>query len=814
MADIATMTLRIHTGDLQRANKELNDLQRNASATVGKIDVLNRAFRSGAQDLRRYSDSLHQMSTRLGPLNNELGKLIRQQRQTQSSVSRSAFDEQGLRRHGAALQQLRRQMGQQAADMHTGNNNAKAYKETLNTLSTNMLGLVSSLASGEPVWKVALNHGAQLVTSFGGVSNTLQALRPLLVTTSAALGGVIGGVATLASWGYNVRESFDSMRTSIIMTNGQAFNSIGQMESLAVSIGSMTNSSISSNETLLTSLNRLGRYSAPQIGIIAKATQDLGAVTEVTAEEVEANFRKIADDPVKGLAELGKQYGFVNVEMLEHVSRLVDAGKSTDAATLAMQFYGDETGRQSAAIMENMSPLSLMWMDVKKWASDAAHGVGVDMLAMARLVKDIVGTLIDEVRLLITKGDGLISGFIVDSLGPIAKMAHVDFLNGFIETNKKIVEDSQKTSAKLEESIFQGHARISAGLAGYREAMTAEQPPVHKGDSREQIDTWLGKRNKRSGFYSPTAVAAPVSSAKGQEKPDYGHIAADYINQQRSKSQQVLQESGVSDRELQRRRELQQLSRENKENPFAANMVSELTNTFAAEDKVRGDWLAGARKGWSEYLDTATNVYASMADVGRATFNGLSGMLTDMVTTGKTSFQEFTSSILKMIVQVINQLLVAFMVQKAMGWIARDASSGGNTPGAVPMGLKSSGGYTGDGGKYDAAGVVHRGEFVMTKEATQRIGVGHLYAMMRGYADGGLVGERAPMFGLKGDRGGGITVNSTVVMSQDGNARNAGESPAGGMGKIVQGIVNQAITERLSKELKPGGLIWNASGAR
>jgi Phage-related minor tail protein len=436
MADIATMTLRIHTDDLQRANKELKDLQRNASATVGKVDVLNRAFRSGAQDLRRYSDSLHQMWTRLSPLNNELDKLIRQQRQTQSSVSRSAFDEQGLRRHGAALQQLRRQMGQQAADMHAGNNNAKAYKETLNTLSANMLGLVSSLASGEPVWKVALNHGAQLVTSFGGVSNTLQALRPLLATTSAALGGVIGGVATLASWGYNVRESFDNMRTSIIMTNGQAFNSIGQMESLAVSIGSMTNSSISSNESLLASLNRLGRYSAPQIGIIAKATQDLGAVTEVTAEEVEANFRKIADDPVRGLAELGKQYGFVNVEMLEHVSRLVDAGKSTEATTLAMQLYGDETGRQSAAIMESMSPLSLMWIDVKKWASDAAHGVGVDMLAMARLVKDIVGTLIDEVRLLITKGDGLISGFIVDSLGPIAKMAHVDFLNGFIETNK------------------------------------------------------------------------------------------------------------------------------------------------------------------------------------------------------------------------------------------------------------------------------------------------------------------------------------------------------------------------------------------
>ena len=146
--------------------------------------------------------------------------------------------------------------------------------------------------------------------------------------------------------------------------------------------------------------------------------------------------------------------------------------------------------------------------------------------------------------------------------------------------------------------------------------MTAEQPPVHKGDSREQIDTWLGKRNKRSGFYSPTAVAAPVSSAKGQEKPDYGHIAADYINQQRSKSQQVLQESGMSERELQRRRELQQLSRENKENPFAANMVSELTNTFAAEDRFVATGSPVRVKDGANIWIPATNVYASMADVG------------------------------------------------------------------------------------------------------------------------------------------------------------------------------------------------------
>ena len=54
----------------------------------------------------------------------------------------------------------------------------------------------------------------------------------------------------------------------------------------------------------------------------------------------------------------------------------------------------------------------------------------------------------------------------------------------------------------------------------------------------------------------------------------------------------------------------------------------------------------------------------------------------------------------------------------------------------------AEGGYTGDGGKYEPAGIVHAGEFVFTKEQTRRAGVANLYAMadaLAGYAKGGLV---------------------------------------------------------------------------
>ena len=63
----------------------------------------------------------------------------------------------------------------------------------------------------------------------------------------------------------------------------------------------------------------------------------------------------------------------------------------------------------------------------------------------------------------------------------------------------------------------------------------------------------------------------------------------------------------------------------------------------------------------------------------------------------------------------------------------------------VPGGGFAEGGYTGNGTKYEPAGVVHRGEYVFTKKATEKIGVPTLNIMHRklnGYADGGFVGNQ------------------------------------------------------------------------
>ena len=292
-----------------------------------------------------------------------------------------------------------------------------------------------------------------------------------------------------------------------------------------------------------------------------------------------------------------------------------------------------------------------------------------------------------------------------------------------------------------------------------------------------------------------------------------------YVTQMSEKRQALRESAGLSDRDARRRMEEAQLAQgwQNQggslQDDGYKRQLQAARDFYAEEDKLRADWKQGALKGWNEYLDSATNVYSSAANVANAAFTGLSDTLTSLATTGSANVKSFGVSMLKMVVDVINKLLVAYAVQAAMGWIGSSLSapSGGNNPGAVPMGLHYDGGYTGDGGKYEPKGIVHGGEFVFTKEATRNIGVGNLYAMMhsaQGYADGGYVGN-APMHGLTAAGGNSIVVHAPVTITQESsNGGDVSAANTANTARQLQGIVQTEITDRLKREISPGGLLY------
>ncbi|UAN48062.1 phage tail tape measure protein [Serratia sp. JSRIV001] len=285
--------------------------------------------------------------------------------------------------------------------------------------------------------------------------------------------------------------------------------------------------------------------------------------------------------------------------------------------------------------------------------------------------------------------------------------------------------------------------------------------------------------------------------------------------QQAKRAEIAFLATGATARDSQRQSERDRLTTEYADNPGAQKQVlSSLDETYAERDRLEQDWKAGALNGLNEYLEKATDVYSSVSNVAMSALSGISNMMTDLVTTGKASFRDFTTSILKMIIDIINKLLVAYAVKSMLG----ESEGGGSITSALGKIFSfDTGGYTGDGGKYEPAGVVHRGEFVMTKEATDRIGVDNLYAMMRGYANGGLVGNTvsgsAPMHGLRSSEGSQLTINAPVTINQQGQQQSqSGNGDA--VAKAYQQVIDVSVREGIARELRPGGQIWYAQNSR
>lgn len=68
----------------------------------------------------------------------------------------------------------------------------------------------------------------------------------------------------------------------------------------------------------------------------------------------------------------------------------------------------------------------------------------------------------------------------------------------------------------------------------------------------------------------------------------------------------------------------------------------------AAQEKaaIEGDYTAGLKKGMMDWSSDAGNVYGQVKDATTRTFDGMTSMLTNFVTTGKASFSDFAKSVL------------------------------------------------------------------------------------------------------------------------------------------------------------------------
>ncbi|EEY7580581.1 phage tail tape measure protein, partial [Escherichia coli] len=259
--------------------------------------------------------------------------------------------------------------------------------------------------------------------------------------------------------------------------------------------------------------------------------------------------------------------------------------------------------------------------------------------------------------------------------------------------------------------------------------------------------------------------------------------AARFEQQQSAKQAAISAKArGLTDRQAQRESEEQRLRDVYGDNPQAlAQVTGALKQTWADEDMLRGDWLAGLKSGWGEWAESATDSFSQVKSAATQTFDGIAQNMAAMLTGAEADWRGFTRSVLSMMTEILLKQAMVGIVGR-IGSAIGGAFAGGGAHVSTGTAISSaaanfnfaSGGFTGTGGKYEPAGIVHRGEFVFTKEATSRIGVGNLYRLMRGYAEGGYVGGAGSPAQMRRAEGINFNQNNHVVIQNDGINGQAG----------------------------------------
>ncbi|HEF2140046.1 TPA: phage tail tape measure protein [Escherichia coli] len=821
------------------------------------------------------------------------------------------------------------------------------YSAALRTLPAQFTDIATQLAGGQSPFLILLQQGGQIKDSFGGLSPMLQALRDalfgfneesretsesaagisdaaeglnntseaaeklgraggLLNTFNLAIAGTVGLLALLAGAAYSSSQQFDNVARSLILMGGAGFSSMQQLNDAAKAVADNAGASLAESVDTLVQLNDTGKYTADQMSKIAKSILAMGDAGLDTKAAL-ADFSRLASDPIKALASLNQQYGFVDEAMIKHIIQLRKQKGEQAAVTEAIELFAGVMAKRAEETNKATDNIGQTWENLKKSASDTFGDIGITVRAWGNQIIDIfelVKSSIKDLFLNITSLDAKFTSTIAGWADKIpGGGALANFLGMDVEAMKKAGAEADKEIEANKKRYNELWKRVTApnAQANYEAEARGSNVKGDGGTSRESRDAVsklaqdsakktkeakatldAGDRtlenyraqartltetletlrktgetqvrytefSKQQSHFAELDEAAKTRALTAQEKSllsnreailnaakvvdqknkeveaqqkinGLAQQANKYVTQMTEKSEALRSGAGLSSRMAQRMTEEAQLRQGwlngggNLEDAGYEKELAALRNYYAEEDKLRGDWKAGALAGWNEYLEAATDTYSAVKNVAGSALTGLSDMLTDLMMTGKASIKAFGMSMLKMIAEVVNRLLVAYAVQAAMGWISGGAG-GGSTPGGAYSNAASSGtSLFANGAVFESPGLhqyangVYDSPQHFTFQGASKFAKGGVFGEAGPEAIMPLTRDSAGRLGVRAQGGGGSApqVNIDIYVDNKGNATSNTSGDGSAAARALGKEIEAKVTEILARAARSDGFL-------
>lgn len=678
------------------------------------------------------------------------------------------------------------------------------YKQAMAQLPMQITDIVTSLASGMPVWMIAIQQGGQIKDSFGGVANTFKALMTFVTPLSVGMTALTGALGYAA---YN------------------AYKANAQLKEITKTVQEATGLSGDFAERIATGIQALSDKTGESADNLAKAyisTKD--GATEAIQKLVDVGFTY--DEAKAKVNEYKNASSFVslNNEIADHKNKVLELGDSWYAVLKAKRDYASPSGGLLGKELGYVNPMLQFakntYEDIGKIVKDAnkdmaerAARIDRENLSLNRVraAQEALNKAIEDQKNVARTADEELKKRAAEN---------VEFRRKELEEAKKAQQQKEKVGGvvkapteQLDKELYVLKAQLET-LKEHRtvnDVISRQRQSLWSIEKQIQILEEAQSKRKLTGAEQALLNEQKAVLAMAKEKAEIG----DQIVLQQRKNKQYqdglkfiqqtsdaidamnLRQSGATDLQIQRELELKKLRTDyvagggSIDDEIYQQMEAKLKEYYATEDQLRNNWIAGAKNAWEVYGQDAMDMYGNVQDIASEALNGLTNQMATFLATGKANFKSFATSIIQMIIQMITKMVIFNAISGAIGG---DTWTIGSLLKNVGF---ATGGYTGDGGKYEPAGVVHKGEFVMTKEATKRIGVGNLYKMMRGYANGGVVGGASYT-------GGGVSSGATNLniggISVD---INNGSDPKG-----LETGVKMIFTDMIKRSCTQGGEVY------
>ncbi|HCD2543697.1 TPA: phage tail length tape measure family protein [Klebsiella pneumoniae] len=431
--------------DFEQYSTRLNEMRvqvekaAHASTEAGRQEAA--AAREAAQAEAQQAASKEQFINRL-----------REQAETMNFSTRELLEykaaQLGISDEAAPLIQ---KLSEQSSAMKYGSISAGQYAQAMKYLPMQMTDVVTSLASGMPLWMVAIQQGGQIADSFGGLGNIFEIIaskfrdvstssedagdsladtagdaaegaeqfRSLFSGVTLARVGLVGVAAVIAAVGYaaiSASGDQDKFNESIAKSGNFAGTTAGQLEDMAVSIGGMK-SNYGDVRDILSGLVSSGKFTGETLNSVAQAASMMAELSGQSADQVVSQFTKMTDGVASWAASTNQQYHYLDLETYQRIQNLEDQGRKEEAIEVASQALKKATEERLKEMEQKLNWVARAWGNVKDAANDTwesfkggvAAALGINSLddQISRLEKTISdgGTMAGSVFIPVTPAE-------------------------------------------------------------------------------------------------------------------------------------------------------------------------------------------------------------------------------------------------------------------------------------------------------------------------------------------------------------------------------------------------------------------------